>query len=432
MVARLFILLRMRKILLAASLTAAATLCSSAQEVARVSDFEVVPSVLTASGKAVPVGIDEEKQEFTIFDGDFNVVKKFNYKMGTCVYRSYYEIATVVPTGAKVTNERSYDFTIDNEPVAATTLSEMKQKLKEYYGDCEFYGFTDYKGRTSCWSSCYSNFYEEQWLGTTYPRIYWCIVDGMIMEMNVDYNPEFNEDAIANAEWTISDEDLTDNTYNDNLGSFEYLDYDENIGFDESIHVSQTLFNDDDKWEYLMPKRGAVEKSTGEYRQWDRNSDGIVLRRSVYEEQPIIGLDIVNEDGDVVAFLNPGSGSDGYFDIYKIAGNLYTVHDVRIDDEWVEVIYKYDPKSTDIKEVGRSKANMATLRVNGRSITVEADGQDVDGAELFDMGGRKLATSGRRGTGNIILKADNAADGVYSVALKRRGRIVGAQKIVLK
>lgn len=66
----------MKRILFSAAIIAASAITATAQEVARVSDISVVPSVLTSTGKPAPVGIDTQKQEVTIFDTEFNVVKK--------------------------------------------------------------------------------------------------------------------------------------------------------------------------------------------------------------------------------------------------------------------------------------------------------------------------------------------------------------------
>ncbi|MGN1236220.1 MAG: hypothetical protein ACI4TS_02115, partial [Bacteroidaceae bacterium] len=77
----------MKKILLFAALAAASTFAANAQEVARVSRLSIVPSKLTSAGKPVPMGYDEEKQEFTVYDTEFNSVKKFKHSGGTYKYR---------------------------------------------------------------------------------------------------------------------------------------------------------------------------------------------------------------------------------------------------------------------------------------------------------------------------------------------------------
>ena len=414
----------MKRILFSAAIIAASAITATAQEVARVSDISVVPSVLTSTGKPAPVGIDTQKQEVTIFDTEFNVVKKINYTAGTLTSRSYSEIATVKPTGAKVAWENAYDINSQPEYTEATTLNEMKNLLAEKYGINNCIGFIDYKGRTSCWSPDNTSCFASEWLGDKYPFEYYCIVDGHVKRVNVNYEPEFDQASIDNAQWTVEG-DVTNNDYSIDLMYYDYLDYDANIAFDNGIRCSQTLFNDDDKWEYVICKYGAVEKHAGEYWKWSQNENGYVLRRNVSESQPAVGIDIKNEDGEIVASIETGGL---IYDVYKLGGNIY----FQLYEGGYDVLYKYDPKSTGVKEVSRSEAKCATVRVDGRSILVEANANDVNVAEIFDMGGRMIASSVRKGVSSLTINAAGAAEGVYSVALKNRGRIVGAQKILLK
>lgn len=321
--------------------------------------------------------------------------------------------------------ERSWDFNYDPENNGATTLNEMIKLLSDYYRTINWLGFTDYKGRTSCYSPDRTDFFASEWLGTSYPCNYFCIEDGHVKEIRVDYKPDFDQTTIDNAEWTIEG-DVSEYEDGRSLERFFYQDFDANIStVEEEIQFTQTLFNDDDKWEYIVSKYGAMEKSVGDYWTSGSSEDGLILKRSVSERRPITGFDIKNEDGETVASINEVSS---FGDVYKIGGNIYIVG--YSDRHYI--IYKYDPKSTDIKEVSRSEAKMANIRINGRSIMVEADAKDVDEVELIDMGGRKMASSDRKGVGNLTINAPSAADGVYSVALKKRGRLVGAQKIILK
>ena len=413
----------MKRILFSAAIIAASTITATAQEVAGVSDFDIVPSTLTYTGKPAPVGIDEEKQEFTIFDTEFNVVKRFNYSCETEKSRRYDEMATVKPSGAIVTREHSWDFNHDPENNVATTFNEMIKLLSDNCGTNNWLGFTDYKGRTSCWSPDRTSCFASEWLGASYPQNYFYIEDGHVKEIEVDYEPDFDQTTIDNAEWTIEG-DVDECEYDASPEIIDYRDYDANIGSHGDLRITQTLFNDDDKWEYIVRKYGAMKKRVQSW-SWDSRADGFILRRRVSEERSITGFDIKNEDGETVASINVVAG---FNDVFKIGGNTY----LYLWGDSCDILYKYDPKSTDIKEVSRSEAKMANIRINGRSIMVEADATDVDEVELIDMGGRKMASSDRKGVGNLTINASSAADGVYSVALKKRGRLVGAQKIILK
>lgn len=420
----------MKEKIFTAVLTIASAVTVSAQEVARFHDLHIVPSTLTSDDKPAPVGND--RNEITIMDSDFKVIKKFNMKGGSTERLRYYETATVKPSGVEIARTTFYDLVIDKEPVASTDVNTMIQKLSEYSGYNDFCEFTDSEGRICCWSPSADSCYQEKWFGTKYPRNYYCIIDGFVKIVWPKYEPVFDQFTIDNAEWTMQEDGLQTSTETLYPSHFGYFDYDSNIGFDEGITVSQTLFNDDDKWEYLFPKLGPVEKSVGDWREYGENENGIILSRYVSEYQPTIGLDIINEDGEVVASLE-GASNVEYPYIYKIGGNIYMKCEYYSYSEGSgDVFYRSDPISTSIKEVSRSATKKAPVKVNGRSITVEADGKEVDEAVLFDMGGRRVATSGRRGAGNITLHAADTTHGVYNVALKKKGRIVGAQKIVLK
>ncbi|MGN1213886.1 MAG: hypothetical protein ACI4TR_03225 [Bacteroidaceae bacterium] len=418
----------MKKILLFAALAAASTFAANAQEVARVSRLSIVPSKLTSAGKPVPMGYDEEKQEFTVYDTEFNSVKKFKHSGGTYKYRSYDEVAIISPTGANVAweNVDSWDW---NGLQSATTLSEMKNVLTQAHETNNWFGFTDYQGRISCWSPELTSCFDSEWLGATYPYSYYSIVDGYIKRISVNYEPEFSQTAIDNAKWTIYTGDMNYSYYNISPEELYYLDYDNNVSFDEELFCTQTVFNNDDKWEYIVPKYGPVEKNVEDnYIRNNRTNDGYELIRNVHEAPSCLGFDIKNEDGEILATF-----SDAYYllSVYKIGGNVYLYTGYVGYGEGV--IYKYDPDGiTNIAEVARSKAAFANVQVNGRNILVEADDNEVDEVELFDIGGRKLASSQGKNAGNITVDAAGAANGVYSVALKKRGRIVGAQKILLK
>ena len=68
--------------------------------------------------------------------------------------------------------------------------------------------------------------------------------------------------------------------------------------------------------------------------------------------------------------------------------------------------------------------------MNGRTIMVDDENQNIDEVVLFDMGGRQMLSA--RGKNRIRINASQMPNGVYSVATKKDGKINGAQKILLK
>lgn len=73
---------------------------------------------------------------------------------------------------------------------------------------------------------------------------------------NEDRTIEFgNEGALT---WETISQDLYEDARD--IEGLEYYDYDNNISYeDKSIEVSQTIFNDDAKWEYISRKYGPTE-----------------------------------------------------------------------------------------------------------------------------------------------------------------------------
>ncbi|MDE5998636.1 MAG: T9SS type A sorting domain-containing protein [Bacteroidaceae bacterium] len=413
----------MKKLLFTAALSTATFISASGQEVASFDNIDITPSCVTSNGKAVPIGFDynDGNTTVTILDSDFKVVKQINTKSVTQESRSYSEIATVKPTGATIRGSEILDYTIDGETITATDLNSMIQKMSSIQG-CDFYGFTDSKGRLSCWSPQWSRFYYQEWLGTMYPENYFAIIDGKVSEIRISYEPVFD---IDHAQWTPLEADYYDHTGVVNRESFYFYDFDTNTLYDNIISFTQTLFNEDDKWEYILPQLGPIEKYPGDYWVWDRNANGLVLRRNVSEAQPTIGYTIYSEDGNTVASFQSNEYQDiSNLDcIYKLGGNIYF--------DCHSTIYKYTPLSTSIKEVNRSEAKTPFIKMRGRNIIVE-DSQKADEAVLVDMGGRIVATSNRKGNESITINAANMPAGVYNVAVKNKGRLATAQKIILK
>lgn len=417
----------MKTLFITAALSALGLISANGQEVARFTDFRIVPSTLTSNGKATAVGFNEKEGIYTanILDDNLKTLKQFNLKTESCSSRSYLEIATVKPSGAEINTCDMQEDIGDGETHTATDLNSMIQTLSNIHDGWNFYGFTDLKGRLSCWSPETSDFYYDRWFGTMYPRHYFAIVDGVINRMYVNYQPTFSQSDIDNAQWEYADGDETPSSYTVTAEGIELYDYDTNIYFDTDMYITQTLFNDDDKWEYVLPLYGQLKKTVGDYWTWSENENGMVLRRSATEEQARTGWAIYNEDGNKIASLE----SAGYFDyVYKLAGNMYILNYENNED----VVYKYDPKLTSIEEVSRSKSKASVVKVNGHSFRVDTDGQNVDEAVLVDMAGRKVASSRSMDGESLTINATNMPKGVYNVALKNKGKVAGAQKIIIR
>ena len=102
-------------------------------------------------------------------------------------------------------------------------------------------------------------------------------------------------------------------------------DFDQSCDDFRTIYLTQTLFNTDEKYEFLMP----LYSSTIETGEDDRDVDGVVDFRYTSTNNSIIGFQIVSEDGTVLQTVNfdgdftlPDNGK-GDVDLLKIHSKLY-------------------------------------------------------------------------------------------------------------
>ena len=77
-------------------------------------------------------------------------------------------------------------------------------------------------------------------------------------------------------------------------------DFDQSCDDFRTIYLTQTLFNTDEKYEFLMP----LYSSTIETGEDDRDGDGVVDFRYTSTNNSIIGFQIVSEDGTVLQTVN--------------------------------------------------------------------------------------------------------------------------------
>lgn len=395
-------------------------------------EINIVPSTCTSNGKPAIIGYTSDMKTAKILDGNLNVVKQINLKTDTYVNSSYYETTTVMPTGAEFDEYDRIDDVWEVQwetRMTATDLTTMKEKLSLHL-DCSvdsLNGFIDQKGNISCfWYKQYC--WNEEVLGKKYPEEYYTIIDGTVYKVGVwRYKYTFDQADIDNAVWKPESESTSESHGVDYIYSYFY-DFDTSI-FDSRQYLTQTIFNDDDKWEYLLPKFGSVEKTVKEWSIEGTDPGlGVKLRRYVSERQECIGSIIYNEDGTEVGTLDEMGGEMA---IYKVGGAYFIYSEIETDDgNWGRFFYKYDRTTTSVKKIAQSTGKSARIAVDGRTITVDADGGDVDEAVLYNMTGSKVASA--RGGKSLTINADGMPGGVYNVATKNGGRITGAQKIVLK
>ena len=136
---------------------------------------------------------------------------------------------------------------------------------------------------------------------------------------------EWQDDGMGHAgytgDWkTIYDESYT--IYGEGTSRITLKDFNQSCDDFRSIYLSQTIFNNDDKYEYIMP----VYKPYSMYEERDEDGDGTIDTKDTRSGMNIVGFKIVSETGNVLSTVNFEEGFGVYdlkFDLILINGKRY-------------------------------------------------------------------------------------------------------------
>lgn len=202
---------------------------------------------------------------------------------------------------------------IEGSSSFSATLPEFS-----YNGKAQIYSRNeDYENRKLTFTF-YSNDFTKQGELTVNPEEY-------------EYNYKVEERAWENGgykgDWQIVDEG-NEKSYA-SIISLDLEDFDQSCNDFRQIYLSQTIFNSDDKYEYLMPVISIVDGSFEE----DRDGDGEIDWRRTGATAQMTGFKVMSETGDVLQTVSfpdgyTSSNSEGE-DLMKINNKLYLEFSVR-------------------------------------------------------------------------------------------------------
>lgn len=413
-------------------------------------EIAIIPGCLTSSKTPCFITYNYNTYNTTlkIYNPEFELIKSIDVPKTNSTHKYYKERAIFQPTkeDVELSDYIDYDFGYSGEVYPASTLDELIKTVSEIYGGT-YTGFMDQKGHISCMHiDDNNNYYLYEYFyprGILLPTSYYAIINGQIRKISCYYRLNMNSTDAETLNWKIiGDVDTHNRAYDIIL--LNYMDYDNNIIYnEENLFVAQTLFNDDDKWEYVVPTLGPVVKRSNisPLSVQKVTSDGILVDREVWEDTSVKGFAIYNEDGKVLTQIDPAKGDAeidfgeyDYTDIIKMGGNLYLKCEISNNDGYHDVLYKLGQGGTDIKEVYRAKTSKPLATVKGRDIEVNVDEKDKDAqAILVNMSGMTVASSSAvNHEGTIKLDAGKVPHGPYNVTLIQKGKAVQAQKILIK
>ena len=297
------------------------------------------------------------------------------------------------------------------------------------FTDNGFYSFSDY-------------YFNYDYFGKQYPRRYWRCKNGRMYMYNVGYNVTYSD-------WHVTGTRTEDRQ--ETLRLIQLCNINLNYGDGRAnyyFEASQTLFNKDEEFEYIIPKYAlSATEGTGEYSMVDGviyGEERIETKRTTNISEKtklaLIGFQIVSADGTILNDLTFGSEVSAKPDrvyIVTIGEKTYIAIDASINNNNCTLFYLIDRETTDIKKVNAAPARLCvspTIVDRNATININFGDGNATGAEIkvISAAGTQVRQSyvpaGQRET-QITL---NGASGVYNVVQIQNNKVKATQKIILK
>lgn len=405
----------MKRTLLASALAVMA-LAASAQvsEVTKMKGdgFGFIPKSLTTTGVITPYstigveyhGNDNQTAEFTVYDASFNVAKTFSYepkvfKVKRVPMKALADFKTkeILDKGYEKESFRPVLGVYDYEKgflVPVTTMDEFKAAIAKMLSGETVDFFTDDSGNFA-FRLLSDKLYIDGW-GDDGVRVresfyYYNSSDNRLYR--VDNLLKLVEVDTSNLAWKEDDSRKSDDIkITESIYQTEVYDYDVNCNESSDVYLSQNVFNNDDKYEYLVKSYREVSTPTdptGSYQPGLISINGIengkiVLTKDVQDKYYESYLVVKDEDGKDL-FTVPNGGYKDDFTIYRANGKTFiSNYESQGNGLGQYVIYLLDKTDTGITELARTQVvksaktfNMAGMLVgkNAKGLVIQQGGK---------------------------------------------------------
>lgn len=407
----------MKRTLLVSAFTVMA-LAASAQvsEVTKMKGdgFGFIPKSLTTTGVITPYSTirggdrgdghstEIKPTEFTVYDASFNVAKTFSYepkvfknKVVRMKALADFKTKEVLDKGSEKESFRPVYGVYDYEKgflVPVTTMDEFKAAIAKMLSGETVDFFTDDSGN-------FAFHLDDDWL-----RIVSSFDPITVSESYFYYNSSDNklysvknltkivEVDTSSLDWKV-DETQESHEYKwaESVHAIEVHDYDANCNEGSHEYLSQNVFNNDDKYEYLVKTYKEVSATTNSTRSISACpiagiEDGkIVFGKDVEDKYYEPCLVVKDEDGKDLFSVSTVDYVGDTFTIYRANGKTYFGTEEYLGNSLYQyVIYLIDKTDTSITELARTQAvksaktfNMAGMLVgkNAKGLVIQQGGK---------------------------------------------------------
>lgn len=236
-------------------------------------------------------------------------------------------------------------------------------------------------------------------------------------------------------DWVVDSE-----RYNDvSWIPLEFLDLNSGtmLGDEKYTLLTQTLFNSDEKFEYILPKYRLVE----EVEEYDETGDNNVDVKYIYNRIYTSGIEVVSQDGDVVYSFDFGKEYDDEISIKVLLWG---------DKTYLCVGNKKDYDTCDMYLLKRENSNVSLVKTKELKalklfpsvakkesmVTIDLGDKTADNGGMIlvtDVNGRTMYTKRvEAGETSLKLPVNGLASGLYVVSLRTPENSFEAAKLVVK
>lgn len=374
--------------------------------------FFFIPKSHTTTGVITPystIGVehhnnDNQTAEFTVYDASFNVAKTFSYEPKVFTAKRVpmkaladFKTKEILDKGYEEQYRLTVDGTYDREKgflIPVTTMDEFKAAVAKIIGEEKVDFFTDDNGNFAFRLSndkLYIGGWGDDGVRVRESFYYYNSSDNRLYR--VENLLKLVEVDTSNLAWT---QDGSHDTYGitltERIYPTEVYDYDVNCNESSDVYLSQNVFNNDDKYEYLVESYREVSTPTdptGSYQPGSISVNGIengkiVLTTEVQDKYYESYLVVKDEDGKDL-FTVPNGGYKDDFIIYRANGKTYIGnYESQGNGLGQYVIYLLDKTDTGITELARTQVvksaktfNMAGMLVgkNAKGLVIQQGGK---------------------------------------------------------
>lgn len=384
----------MKKTLLVSAFSAIAMVSGAQTEVASaVGDFDFITKNFTVGQKTIPYSLVKDEQngkyEITFYNTVFNKERTILVPLKEVKYYPTKTYTASLPVNKLTMKESSDNGDLFTPDKPLETLDDFAKYIKEYiYYGPDFVPFADAQGN---WYFVDDNdYYSNEFDGRSKIFKYFGYYDKKSNQVYVRFvaRVDFEVDD-SNIEW--NEGSAQGEVFTPILKKISLKDYDVNCAESFDSYVTQNLFNQDEKFEFVTQSyrevasdgNSGIQNSESPY-QINGLSGNSPVAISISRENKAYEsyISVIGEDGEEIVNL-----PDGSYDLHfiKLDGKLYMTVNTAKDGQEQTIIYSVDNVNTSITELARTTPVKARKLFNSLGMQV---GKNAKGL-VIQQGGIK-------------------------------------------